>query len=168
MAKNPRILQNMSLGIEGVGYAGIVKAVTPPVITRITEDHRAGGMDGTLRMDLGQEAMEMTLRFAGTDHELLKHIGLMRQGAPISLRTANQAEGGEVDSVVYKATGNWSAYDLGELTPGTANETTITAQLSHFEIIDAGEEVLFIDVPNMVCRIRGADMLKDQRDALGV
>ncbi len=168
MAKLPRIQRNMALSINGVGFAGTCESVTPPTLTRLTEDFRAGGMDGTIRIDMGQEAMEMTIVVAGTDHSLLQHLGMLSRGVPITLRTANQAQGSGVDNVTYKATGSWSVYDMGEMAMGAKNTTTITAQLTHFEIIDAGDEVLFVDVPNMVCRLRGVDILKEQRDALGV
>lgn len=165
---HPRIQRNMSLSIDGVGYAGIISEVTLPVVTRITEDQRAGGMDGTRKIDLGQEAMQATLVFDGTNHALLSHMNMLGLGATITLRSHNQAQGSAGVNVTYKLTAAWSVYDLGNLTMGAKNQTTITAEVSHFEIIDAGDEVLYIDVDNMVCRVGGVDQLEAARINIGL
>ncbi|EFO31328.1 phage tail tube protein FII [Roseibium sp. TrichSKD4] len=162
------IQRNMSLTIDGIGYAGVVNEVTPPVITRVMEETRGGGMDGVLKEDLGQEAMQITLTIHGTKHELLKHLFGPGLGASIVLRTSNKQQGKGGTQIIYKVTGSFSSYDLGTLSMGSKNSTTITGEVEHYEIIEDGKEALFIDIENCIFRVWGEDWKEDERNHIGL
>ena len=52
------VLKNMNLFVDGRGYAGVVDELTPPKLTMKTEEHRAGGMDAPVELDMGMEKLE--------------------------------------------------------------------------------------------------------------
>ena len=49
----PSKLKNMNYFNEGNSYLGQIKTVTLPKLTRKTEDYRGGGMNATVKVDLG-------------------------------------------------------------------------------------------------------------------
>lgn len=51
------ILKNFNLFVDGRGYAGNVSEYTPPNLAVQTEDHRAGGMDAPIALDMGMEGL---------------------------------------------------------------------------------------------------------------
>ncbi len=53
----PRKLKNMNLFNDGISYAGQIEEVVPPVLTRIMEEFRAGGMNAPVKTDHGMEAL---------------------------------------------------------------------------------------------------------------
>ena len=58
--ETPRVLKNMNLFVDGRGYAGRVDEIELPKLTLKTEEHRAGGMDVPVLIDLGMDKMEST------------------------------------------------------------------------------------------------------------
>ena len=70
------ILRNINLFVDGQGFMGRVDEFELPKLTIKTEEFRAGGMDGTVELDMGQEKMEATLTMSGIDRELVKLWGI--------------------------------------------------------------------------------------------
>ena len=60
----PRVLKNMNLFVDGRGYAGRIDEIQLPKLTLKTEEHRAGGMDLPVEIDLGMEKLEAELTIA--------------------------------------------------------------------------------------------------------
>jgi phage tail tube protein FII len=56
------VLKNFNLFVDGRGYAGQVQDYTPPDLTAMTEDFRAGGMDGPIAIPLGIEALTASVK----------------------------------------------------------------------------------------------------------
>ena len=73
----PRVLKNLNLFVDGRGYAGRVDEITLPKLTVKTEEHRAGGMDAPVRLDMGMEALEATLMLAELDEAVFATFGLL-------------------------------------------------------------------------------------------
>ena len=49
------ILKNMSLFVDGRGYAGNVDELNLPKLALKTEEFRGGGMDAPIEIDMGME-----------------------------------------------------------------------------------------------------------------
>ena len=49
----PRKLKNINLFNDGNSYLGVAKSVTLPPLARKMEGYRGGGMNGTVKADLG-------------------------------------------------------------------------------------------------------------------
>jgi P2 family phage contractile tail tube protein len=108
------VLKNFALFVDGRGYAGRVDEVTLPKLTLKTEEHRAGGMDAPVELDMGMEKLECELTLAEYDSELFKLFGLAT-GAPVrvTLRGGLDGEAGAVTPCVVTLTGAWRELDLG-------------------------------------------------------
>ncbi len=92
----PRKLKNMNLFNEGRSYLAEVPSVTLPKLTRKLEEYRGGGMDGTVKLDMGAEAMEMEFTAGGPLRDVLLQttasaIGLSSCALPVSIRTIRRA-----------------------------------------------------------------------------
>ena len=74
----PRKLKNMNVFNEGQTWLGEVSSVTLPKLTRKLEDWRGGGMDGTVKLDMGAEAMEIETTCGGPMLDVLKQFGVTK------------------------------------------------------------------------------------------
>ena len=71
----PRKLKNMNAHVDGQGYLGIVSEYEEPMLAIATEDYRGGGMIGSVKIDLGVEPMEATLKMGGHEARLIRKFG---------------------------------------------------------------------------------------------
>jgi uncharacterized protein len=166
----PRVLKNMNLFIDGRGYAGRVDEVTLPVLTLKTEEHRAGGMDVPVELDMGMELMETTLVLSDFDADVFRSFGLLDSaGLPVTVRGATQRQGSAaVQAVQANMRGGWKSIDAGTWTAGEKNTLTLACSLSYFRLTIDGQELVEVDAVNMVRRINGTDQLAAQRAAIGL
>lgn len=166
----PRVLKNMNLFVDGRGYAGRVDDVTLPKLTLKTEEHRGGGMDLPVDLDMGMERLEATMTVPDFSADLFRSFGLLdSQGIPMTVRGAIQAQGdAQATPVVVNLRGGWKEIDPGTWKPGDKNALSLTATLSYMKLSIGGEELIEIDAVNMIRRINGADQLSGQREALGL
>lgn len=164
-----RLLKNISLFVDGRGYAGKVDKFTPPKLTLKTEEFRAGGMDAPVEVDMGMEKMEATLALSGIDREALKLFGLAKGAmTPITLRGASQGEDGSVEAAVITMRGRIKDVDWGEWEPGAKAPCTLMAALRYYKLEVGAETIHEIDVENMIRIIDGTDQLAELRSALAL
>ena len=122
----PRVLKNMNLFVDGRGYAGRVDEIQLPKLTLKTEEHRAGGMDLPVELDLGMEKLEAQLTISDFDPELFKLFGLLDVSeAQLTLRGAIQAQGQTAQPVVVNLRGGWKELDPGTWKPGDKSTLTV-------------------------------------------
>jgi uncharacterized protein len=166
----PRVLKNMNLFVDGRGYAGRVDEITLPTLSLKLEEHRAGGMDIPVDLDMGMEKMEASVVLSDYDPDVFRSFGLLdSNGIPVTVRGATQRQGNpQVTPVLVRMIGGWATIDPGNWTPGEKNTTTLTCTLSYFNLTIAGEELVEVDAINMIRRINGRDQLAAQRSALGI
>ena len=166
----PKDTKAWNVFIEGRGYAGEASEVTPPKLTRKMDDFRGGGMDGTVKIDLGQEAMQATIKIRGDSPELLRKLGITtHDGLGLRLRRAIAGEsGGQVQAVEEVWRGRFSEIDQGTYKSGDPNEKSYMVELSYYRHTVDGQVIIEIDVVNMICIVDGVDLLKAQRDAIGL
>jgi len=165
MARLPRLLKHFNLYIDGEDYAGRADAITPPNMAFTMEDHRAGGMDGVKRLEMGMEAMTSTLIISDATPAL---IGLMgRDGVPIVARGSVQAQGQRAEPVVLNMRGFFSGLEWAEWRGATKSTQTMTAELDYFRYRQVDVEYCEIDIINMVRRFGGVDQLAEHRTNIG-
>lgn len=164
----PRHLRNFQVMIDGFGFAGRADEVTLPTLSIATEEHRAGGMDSPVDVDMGMELMEMSVVLSDYDESVISGFGLLGNGVPITLRGAIQRQGEEAQSVVVKMRGGLKSRDPGTWTTGGKQTTTLTYSLRKYSETINGVEYVNIDVENMVRVINGVDQLASQRAAIGM
>jgi len=167
----PRQLKSMNLFIDGSGYAGRVDELTLPKLTIKAVDHRAGGMDMPVRLDMGMEKLDATLKLSDFEPELFKSFGLLDFiDVPVTLRGAFQAQGSaDVSSVVVNLRGGWLEIDNGAWkVAGEKTAVTIKMAASYYKLTMDDEVLVEIDAINMVRSIGGFDQLAAQRIAIGL
>ncbi|MCZ4281695.1 phage major tail tube protein [Kiloniella laminariae] len=167
----PSTLKNFNIFINGTSYVGEAEEITPPKLTRITEDYRAGGMHGPVELDLGQDKLEMEVTFKGWNKELLKHYGAFAADAvPLRFRGAARSEAGDVatDAIEISVRGRLKELDFGSAKTGEANSLKVMIPLTAFKYEVNGYEIIDIDQINMIFRVNGVDLLAEERQALGI
>jgi P2 family phage contractile tail tube protein len=164
----PRHLRNFSVMIDGFGFAGRADEVTLPTLAITTEEHRAGGMDSPVDVDMGMALMEATVVLSDYDESVIAGFGLLGAGVPITLRGAIQRQGEAAQPVVIKMLAGLKSRDPGTWSVGSKQTTTLTYSVRKYAESINGVEYVNIDAENMVRVINGVDQLASQRAALGI
>ncbi|WP_066725222.1 phage major tail tube protein [Sphingomonas pituitosa] len=157
----PRKLKDMNLYSEGESFRGIVTSVTLPKLARKLEDYRGAGMDGTVKLDQGAEAMEMEFTLGGPELSILRQFARPGvAGSYLRFAGAWQDEGtGVVDIGEITVRGRFEEMDFGEMKPGEGGEFKCKFQCAYFRLEWNGEELAEIDPLNGIYRIAGEDRL---------
>lgn len=168
----PRKLKNMNLFNDGTSYLGIAKSATPPPLSRKMEGYRGGGMNGSVKADLGMsdDGLQFEWKLGGLDLIVLKQFGMVKADG-VMLRFAGayqQDDTGEVAAVEIVVRGRHETIEMGESAPGEDTEHSITTTCSYYKLTINGEDVIEIDLLNFVEIIDGVDMLAEQRKAIGI
>jgi len=173
----PSILKNMSLALEGQGYLGKVDELVLPKLSLKTEEHRGGGMDAPVEIDMGMEALTAEMTMAGLEPDVLgrfahalldKHLGFATATDRLVMRGAYEDGEGNTQAVKVQMSGKAKEADLGTWKAGEKAGAKYTFTLTYLEITVDGTQLVEIDVPNMVRRINGTDQLEAQRNAIQV
>lgn len=165
----PETFYNFNLFVDGTTFAGVATSVTPPKLKIKTDDHRGGGMDAPIKMDMGMEALEASFALSSMRVEVLKFFGLADGEAFNSVfRGAWRDQRGKTKSTIMTLRGMLSESDSGDWKPGEKVDAKYTASLSYYKLEVDGQTIHEIDVIAGVRMINGVDQLKDVRQALGM
>ena len=166
----PRKLKNFATFVDGTNYMGEMPEVTLPTLTRKMEEYRAGGMNGPIDLDMGQEKMEAELKGAGWIKGLMAKWGAGTHDAVmVRFAGAIQSDDSEaVQAVEVVMRGRLSEVDPGSAKAGELTERTYKFTLSYYKATVDGEVELEIDLVNLVENVHGEDRLSAVRAALGV
>ncbi len=162
----PNILKNFNLFVNSVGYAGIVDEITPPKLTLKTEEHRAGGMDSPVEIDMGMEKLEMEFTLSNPVVEVIKQWG-GNNSVPFTLRGALEGENG-MTPIVINAQGMLREIDFGTWKAGEKVQKKVVVALRYFKYTQGEEVLVEIDAENMIRIIDGVDRLAEMRSALSI
>jgi len=165
-AQLPRILKAFNLYHDGISYAGRVDSYTPPTLAFATEEHRAGGMDSPVEIEMGMELMTSTLVISDYDSRLISLLG--KPEVPLVARGAVQAQGGRPEPVVINMRGMLKSAELGEWTMGTKSTQTFTFSHTYFRYRQNEIQLVEIDTINMVRSFGEEDQLSSLRSAIGL
>lgn len=166
----PKKLKNFAVFADGNSWLGEVPIITLPTITRKVEDYRAGGMHGTVAIDLGHEKLELAAKLGGLKQQLIEMFGATKAGAN-SLRFAGayQADDtGEVSAVEVAISGRLREWNPGEAQAGENKDEDATWDLTYYKLSIDGADILEIDVPGMSFKVNGTEVYDSIRAALGV
>lgn len=163
------ILKNFNLYIDGVGYAGQVEEVTPPKLTKKTEEFRGGGMNAPVKIGMGQEAMESDFTMIQLSRELLSYYGIADgQFLPVTLRGTLESYDGTKTQIVHSMRGTITEIDQGTWKAGDKATLKVSMNLNYYKLQHGDKVVQEIDVINMVHIVNGVDQLAVQRAHLGL
>ncbi|SDK78308.1 hypothetical protein SAMN05661010_00068 [Modicisalibacter muralis] len=167
----PKILKDFNLFGDGNNWQGMIPSLTPPELGRRMVEYEGGGMDGPIEVDMGATLQEMSWTAGG-----LIVDGLFDTfGSPIhdaaQLRMTGSYESdetGEVVSVEITVRGRHKTIAMGEAAKGDNSTTEVTTTLSYYKLVVDGEEIIEMDKPGYVFKVRGEDRLAKRRQALGL
>ena len=162
----PRVLKNFSVFIDGLGYHGLVDEAELPEVKIKMEEYRAGGMDGSYEIDMGQEAMVAKLTFAEYPANVLKAMGNNQR---IQLRGALRRDtDASVVPVIVELGGRLKCFTPGSWKAGDMAKSEHEVAVDYFRWNQGGVDLMEIDVVNMKRVIGGVDQLSGLRDALAL
>lgn len=163
------VLKNINAFVDGRGYAGQLQDFTPPPLTLLTEEFRAGGMDAPLDVNMGMEKLVTSFNLRAYDADVLALFGVVEgSNVPFTARAALESYDGTVTPVVMNMRGKITSIDPGTWTPGELPSLNVTMTLTYFKQQHGDRVIHEIDVENMVRIINGEDALAAIRAALGM
>jgi P2 family phage contractile tail tube protein len=168
----PRKLKNLNLFNDGNSYLGVVKSVTLPPLGRKMESYRGGGMNGSVKADLGfsDDGIQFEWKTGGLDLIALRQFGSVNASG-IMLRFSGafqQDDTGDVSTVEVVVRGRHETIEMGDASPGEDTEHSITTTCSYYKLTVDNEDIIEIDLLNFIEKVDGVDMLEKQRQALGI
>lgn len=166
----PSVLKNFNLFNEGASYMGVAEEVKLPKLKRKMDDFRGGGMNGPVKVDLGQEGLEMEFTCAGIMDQVLKQYGCTK-AAGIGLRFAGAYQRDDtavVQAVEIVVRGRHEELDLGDAKAGDKGKLVVKSTLSYYKLSIDNKAVIEIDLLNMIEIVNDVDLLADQRKAIGL
>ncbi|AUM69228.1 phage major tail tube protein [Pseudomonas fluorescens] len=169
MAMIPETLANLNLFADGVSFQGDVPSLTLPKLTLKMEEHRGGGMDAPVELDMGMEKQEANFTTTGVRRESLKFFGLA-DGTAFNgtFRGAYKGLKGKVTPVIVTLRGTLKEVDMGDWKSGDKAEIKHSIGLTYYKLEVDGRTVYEIDPIGMRRVINGIDQLAAQRSALGL
>jgi P2 family phage contractile tail tube protein len=163
------IRKNMSLFVDGRGFAGQVEEFTPPKMALKLEEFRAGGMNTPIDLTMGLEKMECDFSLVQYSKDVLALFGLAAgTTVPIVMREALESADGTVTAVVHTIRGRIKEVDQGSPKAGEKTSLKFTMSLTYYKLQHGATVVQEIDAENMIHVVNGVDQLAAQRAALGI
>ncbi|MBP6876566.1 MAG: phage major tail tube protein [Phenylobacterium sp.] len=170
MAALPRKLKFMNVFNDGDSYLGQLKTATLPKLTRTMKEWKGGGMDGAVKIDVGQELLEFEATYGGLMIGILRQYGIMNV-AGVGLRfvgSYQRPDDGQVDAVEVVIRGQHEEIDMGDAEQGEDTEFKVKTPCAYYKLSINGRTEIEIDLLNMIMVVDGVDRLAAHRAALGV
>ncbi|KAG0166202.1 hypothetical protein DFQ30_007473, partial [Apophysomyces sp. BC1015] len=149
----PRKLKGFNLFHNGTSFAGQVAEITLPKLTRKMEDYQGGGMSGPIKIDFGQEPIQIEWTCGGFMRDVLAQYGITQH-----------------DGVMLRFAGGYQAEDSASVDALEIEDTAfkVTTVASYYKLSINGEAIIEIDFINMIESISGTHLLTPLRTAIGL
>lgn len=165
----PRTLKHFNVFINGVSFIGVIPSLTLPKLGRKMEEYRGGGMEGAVKVDMGQQPLELEFD-SGFDTSLFEQYGQSKADA-VLLRFAGsyqRDDTGEIDAVEITVRGRLEEIDMGSAKAGGTSSLKTKMPLSYYKLSVNNKDIVEIDLANFISKVGGTDRLADHRKALGI
>lgn len=165
----PNKLKNFNLFGDGNIWKGLIDSVTLPKLTRKVEEWRGGGMHGPVEVDFGLEKLEMSFKAGGLLVEAFRAFGATtHKSNQWRFAGAYQDDAdGSVKACEVLVYGRVKEIDAGDAKAGDDTEHTHSIAVSYYKLTVDSAEVIEIDMPGLVFKVDGADVLGAIRTAIG-
>ncbi|WP_454711107.1 phage major tail tube protein [Cupriavidus nantongensis] len=166
----PRKLKNFNVFADGVSHVGECEEITLPKLTRKLEEYRAGGMNGPIDLDFGNEKLELETTYGSIMREILNQYGVTRASAAmVRFAGAYQRDDtGDMDAVEVVVRGRHTELDFGTGKVGDSSQFKVKSSLAYYKLTINGEVWVEIDHENFIEVVFGVDRLAEQRRAMGL
>lgn len=165
----PRKLKGFNVFSAGESFLGEAKTITLPELKRLMEAYRGGGMSGPVKIDLGQDEIQLKVVYGGFMKSILRQYAATTHDA-VQLRFAGgyqRDDSGLMDAVEIVVRGRHEGLEFGDAEAGSDTEFTVTTACSYYKLTCNGEVLVEIDLINMVENVGGIDRLLALRTAIG-
>lgn len=169
MSTIPFKLKDCTAFIDGLAYTGREMEMTPPALKFKMEDHRGGGMDGPVGIEMGIERLDFKLTLSEFTPDIMGVIGRIEADQSQIVFRGSQERGALARSVVCTMRGGFYSHDMGAMKPGgDGGSLTLEGTGSYYRYEIDGRVLTEIDLLNSVRIINGEDQLAARRAALGL
>jgi P2 family phage contractile tail tube protein len=163
------IKKNLTLFVDGRGYAGQIEDFNAPKLAVKVDEFRGGGMAMPVELPLGLEKMETDFSLLSYSKDVLALFGVAAGNTvPFVAREALESMDGTVTAVVHTMRGTIKQMDPGTSKAGEKTTLKVAMALTYYKLEHGGTVVQEIDAINMVHVVNGVDVLAAQRQALGI
>lgn len=169
MSNLPRQLKDMGVFNGAESYAGQCVSFTRPKLAMKLEDYRAGGMPGSVSLQMGLEELEVTHKYGGDMPSLNREFGAAQIDAS-QLRFAGayqNDESGGLDDVQIVVRGRHVEIDAGDDEVGSKSGTTYKTKCVYYKQTRNGRVEFEIDMLGNVFIVDGVDRLAETRRIVG-
>lgn len=150
---------------------GRIDEFKPPNLNLVVEEFRGAGMDTTMPIDMGMEALTASWTTSGVDRGTLASFGIIAATKPtVRVRGALlDPNTGVAVPVVHTMTGLITSIEPGAYKPGERATLSVTQRLTYYKLehTTLGLPLTEIDVINGVRIIDGVDYLAQMRAIVG-
>ncbi|VWC47653.1 major tail tube protein [Burkholderia lata] len=166
----PRKLKGFNLFQNGENFVGQVVEVTLPKLTRKMEDYQGGGMSGPIKVDFGQEGIQLEWTCGGFMRSVLGQYAITKHdGVLLRFAGGYQSEDStNVDAIEIVIRGRHSEIDPGTAKSKEDTAFKVTTVASYYKLSVNGQDVIEIDFVNMVEKVNGNDLFAALRNAIGL
>lgn len=165
----PKILKDMMLSFEGVGYAGCVDVSQMPKLSRKLEEYWAGGMSGPVEIDLGSEKLEMEFEAHEIDKAMIKQYGVTGvSGLGFRLNGSIEVDDDvcSTQAIEIIGRGRLREIDLQGHKAGDKHSMKYAVALAAVKIDIDNENIIEVDNANYIFKVDGKDLLEKRRKAM--
>lgn len=166
----PKRLRNFNVFDSGASYMGQVAEVQLPKLARKMEGVRYGGMNGEVESDMGNELLTIEHTYGGIMRPILEQYGLLKvDGVQLRFAGAYRSDDSDkTDAVEVVVRGRHKEIDMGAAKMGGETAFKVVSTLTYYKLSINGEALIEIDVLAGVEKIKGVDLLADERKAIGI
>ncbi|WP_158117228.1 phage major tail tube protein [Vibrio cincinnatiensis] len=166
----PKMLVDYAWYQDGVGMIGLVPKVKLPPLTRVVEEYIAGGMVGSIKIDMGtMETEDVEVTLAEPNPATIKLFGLTSGNEkPFTFRAAYKGSGAEVDAMKVQIYGRVIGIDLGDLERKKLTEVNCKITWTKLKMEYKSEVLVDIDLLSGKEEIGGVDRRAGINTALGI
>lgn len=165
----PRKLKHFNAFLNGESWLGLIPELTLPKLARKLDDYRGGGMEGPVKSDMGQEAIEIDFT-TGFDARIFKlYASTSVSGVLLRFAGAWQRDDtGEVSAVEIVVRGRIAEIDHGNAKAGDDAPLKVKLACSYYKQTVDNQVLIEIDLVNFIHVVDGTDILAAHRAALGI
>lgn len=162
------IRKNFNVFFDGRGYAGEAEEFTPPKLAIKADEFQGGGMAAPVDITMGHEKLEAEFTLISVDRHAIGAFNIVEgREVGVTLREALESADGTVTAVTHNMRGKVKEVDQGSVKAGEKGALKVALSLTYYRLTHGGAVVQEIDVPNMICKQNGVDLLAPFRAALG-
>lgn len=165
----PFTLYRFNTFINGESFLGETEELELPKFSRNMESFRAGGMGGPVKLDMGNEEMEASIKFGGLVRRALSHYGAATVDG-VQLRWVGSYKSGSTatpQAVEVTMRGRFQEIDFGTQKAGDKSEQKSKFPISYIKLVIDGQTVIEIDQIAGVTVVDGVDIDAAHRAIIG-